>query len=224
MITRLCSGIETAVAESLATQAKLWRETIEEAQEAWRSQHTEGAEQFRQLLQSAMKPALTHHADRIDASIGRLDGAATSVGQALREQTAAWRAATQETTAEVQTHRRTLLTHTEAMTALASRQSEQDSALRDALKLVVSDRTRTASVGSPSMLDPAVTQAMTTLARAVDLLSTRLPAPTNVLPAPKNAQPSSEKRTAEKPARSVPPAPLKERIRAVADSSYGRAA
>ncbi len=217
MITRLCSGIETAVAESLATQAKLWRETIEEAQEAWRSQHTEGAEQFRQLLQSAMKPALTHHADRIDASIGRLDGAASAVGQALREQTAAWRAATQETTTEVQTHRRTLLTHTEAMTTLASRQSEQDSALRDALKLVVSDRTRSVGVGSMNTLDPAITQAMTTLARAVDMLSTRLPTYTN-------EKLASEKRTAEKPARSAPPAPLKERIRAVADSSYGRAA
>lgn len=177
MITHLCSGIETAVAESLATQAKLWRETIEEAQEAWRSQHNEGAEQFRQLLQSAMKPALTHHADRIDASIGRLDGAAHSVENALREQTAVWRGALQDTATEVQTHRRTLLTHTEAMTTLATRQSEQDASLRDALKLAVTDRSRTDASEPAPVLDPAVTQAMTTLARAVDLLSTRLPGP-----------------------------------------------
>ncbi|MCM2371339.1 MotA/TolQ/ExbB proton channel family protein [Aporhodopirellula aestuarii] len=177
MITHLCRGIETAVAESLATQAKLWRETIEEAQEAWRSQHNEGAEQFRQLLQSAMKPALTHHADRIDASIGRLDGAAHSVENALREQTAVWRGALQETASEVQTHRRTLLTHTEAMTTLATRQSEQDASLRDALKRVVSDRNSKSEPKSAPALDPAVTQAMTTLARAVDLLSTRLPLP-----------------------------------------------
>ncbi len=207
MITRLCSGIETAVAESLSTQAKLWADTIQEAQQAWRSQQSEGTEQFRQLLQSAMKPALTHHADRIDASIGRLDTAANSVGNALREQTTAWRAAMQETTAEVHTHRRTLLTHTEAMTTLASRQSEQDSSLRDALKMVVSDR-HTSQGKAIETVDPAVTQAMTTLARAVDVLSARL-APSDDQTAPQS-----------------PSAPLKERVRAVADvdSSMGRAA
>ncbi|TWT56193.1 MotA/TolQ/ExbB proton channel family protein [Allorhodopirellula solitaria] len=205
MITRLCSGIETAVAESLATQAKLWRETIEEAQDAWRSQQTEGAEQFRQLLQSAMKPALTHHADRIDASIGRLDNAANSVGNALREQTAAWRAAVQETTSEVHTHRRTLLTHTEAMTTLASRQSDQDSSLRDALKLVVADRQSDDQADSAASFDPAVTQAMTVLARAVDVLSSRLPA------------------SMEQP---LAPTQPEQRVRAAdaADSNVGRAA
>ncbi len=208
MITRLCSGIETAVAESLSTQAKLWRDTIEEAQQAWRSQQTEGTEQFRQLLQSAMTPALTHHADRIDASIGRLDNAANSVGNALREQTTAWRTAMQETTSEVHTHRRTLLTHTEAMTTLAARQSEQDASLRDALKRMVSDRGAGAQPATAASIDPAVTHAMTTLARAVDVLSTRL------LTADDQAAPQD------------PPAPLKERIRAAAaaDASMGRAA
>lgn len=206
MITRLCSGIETAVAESLSTQAKLWADTITEAQQAWRSQQTEGTEQFRQLLQSAMKPALMHHADRIDASMGRLDEAAMTAATAMREQTTAWRAAMQETTTEVHTHRRTLLTHTEAMTTLASRQSEQDSSLRDALQLVVSDRAGSARASTPAELDPAVVQAMTTLARAVDTLSKRLLASGDQSPPP------------------APPASLKERVRASADSSYGRAA
>lgn len=174
MITRLCSGIETAVAESLSTQAKLWRDTIEEAQQAWRSQQTEGTEQFRQSLQLVMKPALSDHADRIDASVGRLDTAASSVAHALREQTTAWRTAMQDTTSEVHTHRRTLLTHTEAMTTLAARQSEQDSSLRDALKQMVSDRGAGRESAAASSIDPAVTQAMTTLARAVDVLSARL--------------------------------------------------
>lgn len=179
MITRLCSGIETAVAQSLATQAELWRETIEEAQAAWRTQHTEGAQQFQQLLHSAMKPALATHADRIEASVERLGTAADDVGTALREQTTAWQNAMQETAGEVQTHRRTLLTHTEAMTELASRQSEQDSALRDALQLVVADRTSTAApaqAGDPA-IDTSVSGAMATLAQAVELLSKRLPLP-----------------------------------------------
>lgn len=205
MITRLCSGIETAVAESLSTQAKLWADTIQEAQQAWRSQQSEGTEQFRQLLQSAMKPALTHHADRIDASIGRLDNAALSVATAMREQTTAWRAAMQETTTEVHTHRRTLLTHTEAMTTLASRQSEQDSSLRDALKHIVLERSSTGRGAVPAGMDPAVLQAMTTLARAVDVLSTRLLS---------GGESAPQKM----------PASLKERARASADPSLGRAA
>lgn len=211
MITRLCSGIETAVAESLSIQAKLWADTIQEAQQAWRSQQTEGTEQFRQLLQSAMTPALMHHADRIDASIGRLDSAALSVATVMRDQTTAWRTAMQETTTEVHTHRRTLLTHTEAMTTLASRQSEQDSSLRDALKLIVSDRNGSDRNGSsrgsaPADMDPAVVQAMTTLARAVDVLSKRL----------LSGEAHSQTQT--------PPASLKERVRVAADSSHGRAA
>ncbi|WP_231602758.1 MotA/TolQ/ExbB proton channel family protein [Neorhodopirellula pilleata] len=158
LVTHLCRGIEVAIAQSLSTQAKLWQETIEEAQAAWRTQHQEGAEQFRRLLQAAMQPALTHHADRIEQTIGKLDGAASSVNLALREQTAAWRDALQETAIEVQTHRRTLLTHVEAMTTLATRQtqaSEHEFKATD--------------------IDPAMAKAMTTLARAVDILSTRLP-------------------------------------------------
>jgi len=180
MITRLCSGIETAVAESLSTQAKLWRETIEEAQSAWKSQHHETADQFRELLQSAMKPALMNHADRIEASVEKLDAAAGTVAGSLRDQTAAWQTAMQDTTREVQTHRRTLLTHTEAMTQLATRQSEQDSTLRDALKRLVDDRTNVPiATSSPAAvnLDATITHAMSTLAQAVEVLSTRLPSP-----------------------------------------------
>lgn len=165
LVTHLCRGIEVAIAQSLSTQAKLWQETIEEAQAAWRTQHQEGAEQFRRLLQAAMQPALTHHADRIEQTIGKLDRAAGSVNLALREQTAAWRESLQETAIEVQTHRRTLLTHVEAMTTLATRQTQSS---EDTFK--------------KTDLDPAMAKAMTTLAHAVDILSTRLPETSNGLP------------------------------------------
>ena len=170
LITHLCRGIEVAIAQSLSTQATLWQSTIEEAQQAWRSQHTEGAEQFRQLLQATMQPALAHHADRIAQTIGQLDSAAGSVGDALRQQTAVWQDAMQETANEVQTHRRTLMTHVEAMTTLATRQTEQDAANRETLQIA-----RDTHVGGDSSLDPAVTSAMTTLAQAVEVLSARLP-------------------------------------------------
>ncbi|WP_404308902.1 MotA/TolQ/ExbB proton channel family protein [Neorhodopirellula lusitana] len=176
LITHLCRGIEVAIAQSLSTQATLWQSTIEEAQQAWRSQHTEGAEQFRQLLQATMQPALAHHADRIAQTIGQLDSAATTVGDSLRQQTAEWKGAMQDTAKEVQTHRRTLMTHVEAMTTLATLQAEQDQQNRETLQLARDGQESRSLPGSgDSNLDPAVTNAMTTLARAVEALSTRLP-------------------------------------------------
>lgn len=177
LVTHLCRGIEAAIAQSLSTQAKLWQETIEEAQAAWRTQHKEGAEQFRHLLQASMQPALTHHADRIEQTIGKLDGAASSVNLALREQTAAWRDALQETAIEVQTHRRTLLTHVEAMTTLATRQTASDENVRQTIKMVGENHS---TANATSNRDPAMASAITTLARAVDILSTRLPESTRL--------------------------------------------
>ncbi|MFG0264433.1 MAG: MotA/TolQ/ExbB proton channel family protein [Rhodopirellula sp. JB055] len=158
LVTQLCDGIRVAVQESLATQAKLWRETIEEAQASWRTQHNEGSEQFRKLMQASLQPALTSHADRIEATVSRLDTIGNGVSQTLLDQTKAWNDAMHATTVEVQTHRRTLMTHTEAMTALAAQQSM--------------NTTQEAPVVE---LDPVMGDAMRTLARAVDSLSQRLP-------------------------------------------------
>ncbi|KLU01369.1 hypothetical protein RISK_006525 [Rhodopirellula islandica] len=159
LVTQLCDGIRVAVQESLATQAKLWRETIEEAQASWRTQHNEGSEQFRKLMQASLQPALTSHADRIEATVSRLDTIGNGVSQTLQDQTKAWNDAMHTTAVEVQTHRRTLMTHTEAMTALAAQQSLQT------------------NLDAPVVeLDPVMGDAMRTLARAVDSLSQRLPA------------------------------------------------
>ncbi|WDQ16175.1 MotA/TolQ/ExbB proton channel family protein [Rhodopirellula sp. P2] len=159
LVTQLCDGIRVAVQESLATQAKLWRETIEEAQASWRTQHNEGSEQFRKLMQASLQPALTSHADRIEATVSRLDTIGNGVSQTLQDQTKAWNDAMHTTAVEVQTHRRTLMTHTEAMTALAAQQSLQ-----------------THHDAPVVELDPVMGDAMRTLARAVDSLSQRLPA------------------------------------------------
>ncbi|MCC9655372.1 MotA/TolQ/ExbB proton channel family protein [Rhodopirellula halodulae] len=158
LVTQLCDGIRVAVQESLVTQAKLWRETIEEAQSAWRDQHDQGAEQFRSLMQASLQPALTSHADRIEATVSRLDAIGGGLGQTLKDQTKAWNDAMQATSVEVQTHRRTLLTHTEAMTSLAEQQS------------------MAAPTTAAATLDPVMEEAMRALARAVDTLSKRLPA------------------------------------------------
>ncbi|MFK8112948.1 MAG: MotA/TolQ/ExbB proton channel family protein [Rubripirellula sp.] len=160
LVTQLCAGIQAAVAESLATQAQLWRQTIEEAQQAWRTQHTEGAEQFRQTMRAAMEPALIEHADRIDATMDQIRAASKSVQGSLAGQTELWQKALEQTAVEVQTHRRTLLTHTEAMTTLAAKQASEDQVIRESLRQIDGQ-------GS--------SEAMKTLAKAVEVLATRLP-------------------------------------------------
>lgn len=168
LITQLCDGIRVAVAESLATQAELWRDTIAEAQDAWRTQHSEGAEQFRRLMASSLTPALNEHADRLDVTATSLQSITATFNEALRDHARTWRASLDQTTGEVQSHRRTLITHTEAMTTLAAQQlthrNEQSSR-----------RTGEIADAKPAVADAKMADAMKTLAMAVDVLAQRLP-------------------------------------------------
>jgi hypothetical protein len=93
----------------------------------------------------------------------------------LLDQTKAWNDAMHATAVEVQTHRRTLMTHTEAMTALAAQQSMHTNQEAPVVEL-----------------DPVMGDAMRTLARAVDSLSQRLPAAKN----PSGRDDSTSKRRA----------------------------
>lgn len=159
LITQLCDGIRVAVAESLSTQAELWRETIGEAQDAWRTQHAEGAEQFRQLMAATMVPFADAQTGRMESTTEQLASVARQIQQSLERHATGWRETLDVTTNEVQTHRRTMMTHTEAMTQLAAQTSE-----------------------SPKKLASEATMmgAMKTLAQAVNVLADRLPTPGEV--------------------------------------------
>lgn len=69
LIIELCDGIRTAVAESLAQQTHLWRQTIDEANQHWQEAHATGADEFATAVRETLSPALKEHAGSMDESI-----------------------------------------------------------------------------------------------------------------------------------------------------------
>lgn len=68
LIADLCQGVQAAVAESLDNQAKLWRETIDEAQSHWQAIHQTNNDQIAKAFEETLVPALERHAISVDAS------------------------------------------------------------------------------------------------------------------------------------------------------------
>ncbi|MGI9470376.1 MAG: MotA/TolQ/ExbB proton channel family protein [Rubripirellula sp.] len=68
LIADLCRGVQAAVAESLDNQAKLWSQTIDEAQQHWRSVQEDSANKISESLENTLLPALTDHARNISRS------------------------------------------------------------------------------------------------------------------------------------------------------------
>jgi hypothetical protein len=83
LVTDLCEGIRAAVAESLAEQTKLWRETIDEAQSQWHQTQQTSGNQIVEALQQTFKPALNEHALSLQES-------ARVAGDRLQRQLTQW--------------------------------------------------------------------------------------------------------------------------------------
>ncbi len=68
LIADLCRGVQAAVAESLENQAKLWRDTIDEAQSHWQTVHEHNNNQIVEAFEKTLVPALSNHAVSITES------------------------------------------------------------------------------------------------------------------------------------------------------------
>lgn len=68
LIADLCQGVQAAVAESLENQARLWRDTIDEAQRHWESVHQQNNNQITEAFEKTLVPALEQHAIAIDVA------------------------------------------------------------------------------------------------------------------------------------------------------------
>ncbi len=62
LIADLCRGVQAAVAESLDNQAKLWRETIDAAQNQWNSVQQRNNNTIAEAFETTLVPALLDHA------------------------------------------------------------------------------------------------------------------------------------------------------------------
>lgn len=73
LISNLLDGIQTAIAESLSQQAKLWQKTISEAQQHWRDTQADHAHQIRETLQEVLTPAISLHAEQSSLTVDRFN-------------------------------------------------------------------------------------------------------------------------------------------------------
>ena len=79
MIADLCGGIQAAVAESLSSQAELWRTTIDEAREHWQGVQASAANHFTEAVRETLAPALQAHAGALHAHGEILDAHAKAI-------------------------------------------------------------------------------------------------------------------------------------------------
>jgi biopolymer transport protein ExbB/TolQ len=170
LITDLCSGIKAAVAESLASQASLWRKTIDEAHETWQEVQTANANLIAEAFQETLAPALKSH-----ASVMAQTSAVTTT--TLQKQTALWQDTMATNAAALANHHQKMIKQCEQL-ASVSTQSKAITALQQSLdtnleRLDATNRGIDRSVAAAA--GEGMSDAMRTLARAVDILSARIP-------------------------------------------------
>jgi len=171
LIADLCRGVQAAVAESLANQTKLWRETIDEARGQWQTAHDEHANQFASALQQNLLPALTDHATVISASAKQASERIDRQWQRC-EESIHYHADTLTTQQLELTAQFEALTdaHERAGSVIAlQRAIESNLQQLGATNTAIEHSVQAAAAGG-------MADAMKTLARAVDVLSARLAA------------------------------------------------
>ena len=65
LIKDLCEGIKAAVAESLTSQAQLWRATIDEAQREWQNLHQSHSNRIAEAFEETVAPVLSLHVSQV---------------------------------------------------------------------------------------------------------------------------------------------------------------
>ena len=90
LLAHLCEGVRAAVAESLDNQAKLWRQTIDEAQGYWQATHTAQAEGIVGAVEETLVPALRNHAIGLESSSTRNEEQLDKLFQRWQKQLDTW--------------------------------------------------------------------------------------------------------------------------------------
>jgi len=69
-IAELCDGIRVAVGQSLASQAELWRTTIDEAHSHWQRVADDNSQRIATALTTSLRPLLEMHTENLSTSLG----------------------------------------------------------------------------------------------------------------------------------------------------------
>ena len=84
LVSDLCEGIRAAVAESIASQTDLWRQTIDEANRHWQEVRQSGVDAFAESVAATLTPALREHSESLRGHSESLRGHATTLDESLR--------------------------------------------------------------------------------------------------------------------------------------------
>lgn len=185
LITSLCEGIRAAVAESLSQQTELWRSTIDSAHERWQDIHQSTATQITDAFSKHLSPALREHAALLEesarASSVRFDETTRAAADRLQQQHAQWHETMTQHSDRMLATQQTLLNQCDAIVSTSDRADEL-AALQLTLDANLTrlqetnlaiDRSVAAAAGD------GMADAMRILARAVDVLSSRMVATDN---------------------------------------------
>jgi biopolymer transport protein ExbB/TolQ len=169
LIADLCRGVQVAVAESLANQTNLWRETIDEARGHWQAVHDQNNNHFADALKQTLLPSLADHAAVISESAQfaaeRLDRQWQRCEEAIHYQSDTLSAQQLELSSQFESlnevHRRagSVITMQRALESNLEQLAETNQSIQQSVE---------ASAGN------GMAEAMRTLARAVDVLSHHL--------------------------------------------------
>ena len=69
-IAELCDGIRVAVGQSLASQAELWRTTIDEAHSHWERVADDNSQRIATALSTSLRPLLEMHTEKLALTLG----------------------------------------------------------------------------------------------------------------------------------------------------------
>lgn len=167
LISELCHGIETAVAQSLSDQTKLWRSTIDEAQSHWVGKHESQHEAFVKAFEVSLIPSLQTHAESFRSAHQTTNAGVKAVAEAteiLEQSTVALEHTTGNLGSQLQDAMHSLRWAVEA----SQKHSTADIAANRAATDQAAEQTA------------VVTNAVVVLARAVDKLSAKLQSSTDV--------------------------------------------
>lgn len=169
LIADLCRGVQVAVAESLANQTNLWRETIDEARGHWQAVHDQNNNHFADALKQTLLPSLAEHAATINEAAhfaaDRLDRQWQRCEEAIHYQSDTLSTQQLELSSQFESlnevHRRagSVITMQRALDANLEQLAETNQTIQQSVE---------ASAGN------GMADAMRTLARAVDVLSRHL--------------------------------------------------
>ncbi len=183
-IAQLCDGIRVAVAESLSSQAALWRQTIDEAHSHWQRVAADHGDRIGAAILDSLAPELRQHSTSLRDHSRSLEAYVHSLAEVHRHELSdldhrfdRWMGAMADNSRVLVSHQQAIAHQTERLTDaggvtenLVRLQASLDTNLLRLVEAQTAAEKAVREQGTRGMAD-----AMRVLARAVDVLAGQMP-------------------------------------------------